>query len=106
MVSKANRPQHILKTALGLAAEAPWSSISLRDIAEAASVSLSEIYTLYPSKIAIVKAYFISVDAAVLETKFGFEADFTTQPGIFAFKDPRCNNHLYCLFGSIMGFAQ
>ena len=83
MVSKAKRPQHILKTALGLAAEAPWSSISLRDIAEAASVSPSEIYTLYPSKIAIVKAYFISVDAAVLETKFGFEAEDSPRDRLF-----------------------
>jgi len=83
MVSKAKRPQHILKIALGLAAEAPWSSISLRDIAEAASVSPSEVYTLFPSKIAIVKAYFISVDAAVLKTKFAFEAEDSPRDRLF-----------------------
>jgi AcrR family transcriptional regulator len=73
MVKKADRPQHIVKTALGLAATGRWSSVSLRDIADASDVSLAEMYTLYPSKMAVLRAYFRSVDAAVLGTKFAFD---------------------------------
>ena len=83
MVKKADRPQHIVKTALGLAAEARWSSISLREIAEAADVSPAEMYTLYPSKTAILKAYFASVDEAVLGTKFGFEEEDSPRDRLF-----------------------
>lgn len=75
MVKKADRPQHIVKTALELAASTPWSSIGLRDIATAAGVSLAEMHTLYPTKTAILKAYFASVDAAVLDTKFVFDEE-------------------------------
>lgn len=83
MVKKADRPQHIVNTALGLAAEARWSSISLREIADAADVSPAEMYTLYPSKTAILKAYFASVDAAVLGTKFGFEEEDSPRDRLF-----------------------
>lgn len=75
MVKKADRPQHIVKTALELAAAGRWSSVGLRDIAEASDVSLAEMYTLYPTKLEIVKAYFASVDSAVLGTKFAFDAE-------------------------------
>lgn len=76
MVKKADRPHHIIKTALGLAASGHWSSSGLRDIAEASEVSLAELHALYPSKTAILKAYFDSVDAGVLGAKFAFdEAD-------------------------------
>ena len=75
MVKKADRPQHIVKTALDLAAAERWSSVSLRDIAGASDVSLAEMYTLYPSKTAILRAYAASVDAAVLGTKFAFDEE-------------------------------
>ena len=83
MVKKADRPQHIVKSALGLAAESRWSSLSLREIAEAADVSPSEMYTLYPAKISILKAYFRSVDAAVLETKFAFDPEDSSRDRLF-----------------------
>lgn len=73
MVKKADRPQHIIKTALGLAASGHWTSSGLRDIAEAADVSLAELHALYPSKTAILKAHFDSVDASVIGAKFAFE---------------------------------
>jgi AcrR family transcriptional regulator len=72
MVKKSDRPHHIIKTTLGLAATGHWTSSGLRDIAEAADVSLAELHTLYPSKTAILKAYFDSVDASVIGTKFVF----------------------------------
>lgn len=83
MVKKADRPQHIIKTALSLAAEIPWSSINLRDIAHAANISPAEMYTLYPSKVSILKSYISSVDTTVLETNFGFEADDSQRDRLF-----------------------
>ena len=91
MVKKADRPQHIIKTALELAATGHWSSVSLRGIADASDVSLAEMYTLYPSKPAILRAYFALIDAAVLGTKFAFNDEdgrVTYQrniAGVFAF---------------------
>ena len=83
MVKKADRPQHIVKTALGLAVADGWSSVCLRDIAEAADVSLSEMHTLYPSKMSVLKAYFALVDAAVLGTKFAFDDEDTARDRLF-----------------------
>jgi len=83
MVKKADRPQHIVKTALGLAAAGRWSSISLREIAEAADVSLAEMHALYPSKTAVLKAYFASIDSAVLGTKFAFDDEDSARDRLF-----------------------
>jgi AcrR family transcriptional regulator len=73
MVKKADRPQHVIKTALSLAAAGRWSLVSLGEIAESADIPIAELHAMYPSKMAILKAYFDSVDAAVLETKFAFD---------------------------------
>ncbi|NKB56170.1 MAG: hypothetical protein GKS00_07520 [Alphaproteobacteria bacterium] len=73
MVKKADRPQHIIKSALGLAASGQWPSAGLRDIAEAADVSLAELHAIYPSKPAILRAYFNAIDATVLGAKFAFD---------------------------------
>ena len=83
MVKKADRPQQILETALGLASKARWSSISLREITAAAGVLPAEMYSLYPSKIEILKAYFASVDAAVLKTKFAFDPEDSPRDRLF-----------------------
>ncbi len=83
MVRKADRPKHIIKTALGLAASGRWASVGLRDIAEAADVSLAELHGLYPSKTAILRAYFESVDAVVLDTKFDFDDEDTPRDRLF-----------------------
>lgn len=83
MVKKADRPQHIVKTALNLAAEGRWSSVGLRDIAGAADVSMAEMYTLYPSKLAIVRAYFATADAAVLGTSFAFDDEDSARDRLF-----------------------
>lgn len=75
MVKKADRPKHIVKTALALAATRRWSSVCMREIAEASDVSLAELHELYPSKAAIIHAHFRSVDETVLKTKFAFDED-------------------------------
>jgi AcrR family transcriptional regulator len=66
MVRKADRPKHILDCALGAAATQGWASLSLRDIATAADMSLADTHALYPTKHHILRAYIRAVDAAVL----------------------------------------
>ncbi len=83
MVKKADRPQHVIKSALDLAAAGQWSSASLRDIAEAADLSIADLHALYPSKTAILKAYFASIDALVLATKFSFDEEDSPRDRLF-----------------------
>jgi AcrR family transcriptional regulator len=58
--------QHVIDTALNLAAEKGWRDLALADIAQAAGMSLAELYALHPSKQAILDAYRRGVDRAVL----------------------------------------
>ena len=57
---------HAIDAALKLAAEKGWRRLALADIAEAANMSLAELYQLYPSKRAILDAFVRNVDRAVL----------------------------------------
>jgi AcrR family transcriptional regulator len=83
MVRKADRPGHIIKAALELAAAGRWSRISLRDIAVAAGVSLAELHELYPSKSAILRAHFDAIDAAVLKDTAEFDPDDSSRDRLF-----------------------
>lgn len=58
--------QHVIDTALNLAAEKGWRDLALADIAQAAGMSLAELYSLHPSKQAILDAYRRGIDRAVL----------------------------------------
>src|SRR3954453_16884655 len=64
--SRPETSQHIIDTALKLAAEKGWRDLALADIAEAAGMSLAEVYGLHPSKQAILDAYRRGIDRAVL----------------------------------------
>lgn len=66
MVKKADIPDHVIDTALALAAERGWRAISLTDIAEEAKVPLSKVYPLYPTKQAVLEAFQRRIDAQVL----------------------------------------
>ena len=61
-----NSPRDAVDTALSLAAEKGWHDLALADIAAGAGLSLAELYALYPSKQAILKAYSRKIDMAVL----------------------------------------
>jgi AcrR family transcriptional regulator len=62
--------KRVITVALALVAERGWRDLALADIAAAASLSLAELYALYPSKQAILDAFVRDVDMAVLgETK-------------------------------------
>jgi AcrR family transcriptional regulator len=49
-----------------LVAEKGFADVALRDVAEAAGLSLAELYQVYPDKVALVAAFMAKIDAAVL----------------------------------------
>jgi AcrR family transcriptional regulator len=51
---------------LGLIAEKGFDGVALRDVAEAAGLSLADLYRAYPDKMALVAAFMARVDAEVL----------------------------------------
>lgn len=66
MVKKADIPDHVIDTALRLAAERRWRDLSLAEIAEAAGLPIAKVYPLFSSRQAILDAFMRRVDAAVL----------------------------------------
>ena len=67
MVKKADIPNHIVKTALTLAASQGWSDTTLGDIADAAKLPLGEVLAIYPSKAAIIATDSRRIDSGVLK---------------------------------------
>lgn len=59
-------PRHIIDTAFELALERGWRDLSLAEIAEAAGVTLSRLYPIFPSKQAILEGFSDRVDATML----------------------------------------
>ncbi len=51
---------------LGLIAEKGFADVALRDVAEAAGLSLADLYRLYPDKVALAGAFMAKIDAEVL----------------------------------------
>ena len=49
-----------------LIAEKGFADVALRDVAEAAGLSLAELYRVYPDKVALVAAFLAQIDAEVL----------------------------------------
>ncbi len=66
MVKKADIPKHIIDTAMNLAREEGWRDLSLTDIAVAAKLPLSQVYSVYSSKQAILNGFSRMIDAQVL----------------------------------------
>lgn len=66
MVKKADIPDHVIDTALTLAAERGWRGLTLADIADAARLPLSKVYPVYRSKAAILRGFTRRIDIAVL----------------------------------------
>jgi AcrR family transcriptional regulator len=59
-------PADIVGTTLKLIAARGWRSLSLADIAAANKMSLAALYAVYPSKLAILDAYWRRVNEATL----------------------------------------
>ncbi len=66
VMKKTQVPQHIVDAALELMAERGWQRVSLADIALRARLPLPEIYDHFPSKTAILEAWFDRLDHAML----------------------------------------
>ena len=66
MVKKADIPDHVIDTALRLAAERRWHELSLAEIAEAAGLPIAKVHAVFPSRNAILAAFSRRIDAAVL----------------------------------------
>ena len=66
MVKKADIPRHLVDTALAVAADRGWRTLSLAEIAAAAKLPLSQVYPVFRSKQAILDALARQVDERVL----------------------------------------
>lgn len=77
MVKKAEIPGHIVDCALALAAERGWRRIALADVARQAKLPLAEVYAHYPSKRAILNAFFDRIDR---ETLAGVDPELADEP--------------------------
>ena len=66
MVRKAEIPNHVVDSALRLAATEGWRRMTLRDIAAEAGLSLAEVHAVHRSKSGILAAFVRRVDDAVL----------------------------------------
>lgn len=59
-------PEAALDAFLGLVADKGFAAVTLRDVAQTASLGLADLYRLYPDKVALVAAFMARVDAEVL----------------------------------------
>ncbi len=73
MVKKADIPDHVIDTAMALAAERSWSGLSLAEIAAEAKLPLSKLYPLFSSKQSILAAFSRRIDAMVLAEELSSE---------------------------------
>jgi AcrR family transcriptional regulator len=62
----ADKRKQIIEAALRLAAARGWSNLALADIAAAASLSLADLYAVFPSKAAILAGFMRDIDHQVL----------------------------------------
>jgi AcrR family transcriptional regulator len=63
---RADPLKRLIDAALALAAERPWASVSLADIAARADLNLSAVHAHARSKTHLVRAYMREIDAKVL----------------------------------------
>ena len=73
----------ILKVAIDLALAGNWARVSLLDIACAADIRLSELRDIFPTKSAVLAAYFGDIDQHVLSQDYGFESEDTPRDCLF-----------------------
>jgi AcrR family transcriptional regulator len=71
----------VIAVALDLFAGRGWLHTSLADIAAAAGVSMADLYPVFPSKAALMRAYLATIDRKVLATSP--EAGASIREGLF-----------------------
>jgi AcrR family transcriptional regulator len=65
--ASSNKRQAIVDALMDLASRRPWNDIEIKDVAQAANVSLAEFRDLFPSKGAVLGAFSRQIDKQVLE---------------------------------------
>lgn len=83
MIDETTDKGRIIAAAMRLAAEKPWDSVVMRDIAEAAGVDLVAMRKAFPSKPAILSAFSRAMDDAVLAKVPKFSAGEAERDRIF-----------------------
>ena len=66
-MKKSETPQHIVSTAMALAVDTGWATLSLAEIAVASKVSLSDLHQIFPSKNSILRFISEQADQGVLD---------------------------------------
>jgi AcrR family transcriptional regulator len=80
---KGDLSDRIIDATLALAAGKAWRDISLAEIAEAAEMSLSDVYGVYASKGAILAGFSRRIDAAVLAGQDEEDRDGSARDRLF-----------------------
>ncbi|WP_419903799.1 hypothetical protein [Kiloniella sp.] len=70
-MKKAEIPQHIVNTAMSLATEKGWRDLSLAEISASSKVPLSQLYTIFPSKLSIVRYISDGADSQTVDDEDG-----------------------------------
>lgn len=83
MVKKADIPDHVIDTAMKLAAEGRWRDLSLAEIAEAAKLPIAKVYPVYASRQAVLNAFVRRIDAAVLAESDGDDLEGSARDRLF-----------------------
>jgi len=76
-MKKSEIPQHIVSTAMSLAVEKGWTTLSLAEIAVESKVSLSGLHQIFPAKSSILRFISEQADQDVLEEH---DNDYLEQP--------------------------
>ncbi|MDX2309291.1 MAG: TetR family transcriptional regulator [Hyphomicrobium sp.] len=66
MIDETTDKGRIISATMRLAADRPWDSVVMRDIADAAGLDLVAMRKAFPSKVAILSAFSRAIDDAVL----------------------------------------
>lgn len=83
MINETHAQGRVIKAALDLAAERPWQDVTLRDIADRATVSLAELRNDFAGKPAILAKFVRLVDDAVIAKSPGREAGQPARDRVF-----------------------
>lgn len=79
-----NPADRALEAFLALVAEKGFAGVALRDVAEAARIGFSELYGVFPDKVALVAAFMARIDKEVLAgTPTGSDPEETARDRLF-----------------------
>lgn len=83
MIDQSTLEGKVLKAALDLAASKSWNDVSLRDIADAADVTLADLMERFEDKADVLKAFVELVDREMLKAAADVEREQTPRDALF-----------------------